>query len=178
VLPTALPLVCPLNLTDSAPQGVKRTELARCERREGLWGVANVQAYQDQVRNEFVVKEPGDLEGPFTLAAAAWKDDAKVVVIGARDFCTDEMAFAREMALSAQGFVLRSRNPGNLTLLVNSLHWLNDNTEIMNLGRPIDTATLEIAEGPTRSFIGLLVWGIWPAVVAACGLGVWFVRRR
>lgn len=178
VLRTAFPLVSPLSLAADPPEGVDLVELARCDRREGLWGIKSIQAYQDQIRNESVVKAPGDLEGPFTTAAAASTDDAKIVVIGARDFCTDELAFAREMAVTSQGFVLRSRNPGNLTLLVNSLHWLNDNTEIMNLGQPIDTARLEIAEGPELTFIGVLVKYLWPLAVAICGGAVWYVRRR
>jgi len=178
VLPTVLPLVSPLTLSAEPPEGVDIHELARCDRRDGLWGVGNIQAYQDQVRNEYVVKAPADREGPFIVAAAAQKGAAKVVVVGARDFCADEIAFAREMAISSQGFVLRSRNPGNLTLLVNSLHWLNDNTEIMNLGQPLDAATLEIAQGAALSFIGVLVKYLWPLAVVLGGGAVWYVRRR
>jgi len=101
-----------------------------------------------------------------------------VVVISSRDFCVDGFAFAREIVQSAEGYRLRARNPGNMTLLVNSLHWLNDNTAIMNLGRPIDTGSLEIAEGGTLSFLRVLAWGIWPALAVICGGAVWLVRRR
>jgi hypothetical protein len=178
VLRSAFPYATPLQLADEPPEGVKLEKLIWCERSDGLWGARDVQAYLDQARNEFTVKAKGDPEGPFTIAAAASNDEAKIVVVSSRDFCVDEIAFAREMTLSAEGLSLRSRNPGNLTLLVNSLHWLNDNEEMMDLGRPIDVAGLEIAEGPTRSFIGWLVWGIWPAIVVACGGAVWYVRRR
>ena len=112
------------------------------------------------------------------FAAAATQEDAKDVVVSARDFCTDEMAFSMQAVLSAQGISLRSRNPGNLTLFVNALHWLNDNESIMNLGQPLDVATLEIAEGPTLSFLKFLVWGLWPLAAALCGVAAWYVRRR
>ncbi|HUU84718.1 MAG TPA: Gldg family protein [Phycisphaerae bacterium] len=175
---TALPLVAPLELAEPAPEGVTLDKLVWCDRREGLWGVKNIQAYQEQLRNESIVKMEEDLEGPFTVAAAGSKDDAKVVVISSRDFCVDGFAFAREIVQSAEGYRLRARNPGNMTLLVNSLHWLNDNTAIMNLGRPIDTGSLEIAEGGTLSFLRVLAWGIWPALAVICGGAVWLVRRR
>jgi hypothetical protein len=175
---TSLPLVAPLELAVSPPQDVDLEKLFWCESRDGLWGVKNIRPYQEQLRNEYVVKAEGDLEGPFTLAAAASKGDAKVVVISAREFCTDREAFAQEMVLGSQGLRIRPRNPGNLTLLVNSLHWLNDNTEIMNLGRPIDTGSLAIAKGPTYSFLRVLAYGIWPGLAVVCGGAVWLVRRR
>ncbi|MHC4062896.1 MAG: hypothetical protein ACYSUI_00125 [Planctomycetota bacterium] len=178
VLPAGFPMVCPLDLAPTPPEGVELVELVRCDRRPGLWGVKNIQAYQEQMRNEYQVKVEGDLDGPFTVAAAASKGESKIVVISSQEFCVDRSAFARQAVISAQGIVLRSANPGNLTLLVNSLHWLNDNTEIMNLGQPIDAATLEIAEGSTLSFISVLVRYLWPIAVALCGGAVWYVRRR
>ena len=179
VLRTIFPYVCPLKLADTPPEGVDLEKLVWCERSDTLWGAKDIQAYIDQMREEYVHKVKGDLEGPFTVAAAASKDDAKVVVISARDFCADEMAFARDLAVTAEGLVVRSRNPGNLTLLVNTLHWLNDNEGIMGLGRPIDTPTLAIAEGSFGSFfVRALVWVIWPLLVVVGGLGVWYVRRR
>ncbi|MCH7814399.1 MAG: MFS transporter [Planctomycetes bacterium] len=178
VLPAALPMVCPLKPAATPPEGVTLTELVRCNRLEGLWGVKNLQAYRDQMRNEYQVKAEGDLEGPFTVASAAWTDESKVVVISSQDFFADGRAFARQAVLTAQGIVLRSANPGNLTLLVNSLHWLNDNTEIMDLGQPIDVPGLTIEEGPSLSFIKVLVQGLWPLAVLMGGGAVWYVRRR
>jgi len=178
VLPMVLPYTCPLRLQETPPEGVTLERLVWCEQSEGLWGVKDVQAYLDQMRNEYVVRVEGDEVGTFTVAAVAEKGEAKMAVISSRGFCTDEMAFARDLMLTAEGLTLRSRNPGNLTLLVNTLHWLNDNEQIMDLGRPIDSAALEIAEGPTLSFLRVLVWAIWPIAVAVCGAAVWFVRRR
>ncbi len=178
VFPALFPWVCPLKLADSPPEGVKVQELVRCDPRDGLWGAKSVQAYQDQIRNEFVVKVPDDPTGPFIVAATAVRDDDKIAVLSSHDFFTDETAFAVGATLTARGLSLHSRNPGNLTLFVNSLHWLNDNEEIMNLGRPIDVATLEVKPGRALSFLGFVAWGLWPALALVCGGAVWYMRRR
>ncbi len=178
VLRAIFPWVCPLELAETPPEGVELQELVRCDRRDGLWGATSVQAYVEQTRNEFVAKAEGDPVGPFTLAATAAQGDDKLVVVSSREFFADDTAFAVEATLTSRGLRLHSRNPGNLTLLVNSLHWLNDNEEIMNLGRPLDVAMLEIAPGPTLTFLGFLTWGIWPALAIVCGGAVWYVRRR
>ncbi len=177
-LRTILPEACPLTLAETPPDGVTLEKLAWCEQSDGLWGIRDFQAYRDQMHNEYMVKAPGDPEGPFTVAAAASSDDAKVVVVASSSFSTDDLAFARDLMLTAEGLAMRSRCPGNVTLLVNSLHWLNDNESIMDLGRPIDAPTLEIAEGPALAFIGAVVWGLWPAAIGCCGLTVWYIRRR
>ena len=111
---------------------------------DGLWGAkgaTNVFAYIKQNNNrEPVSKIDGDLEGPFDVAVTASKGDGKIVVVGSAGFAFDEIAFAAELVQSASGFTVRSRNPGNVTLLINSLHWLNDNTAFMNIGQPIDVS--------------------------------------
>jgi hypothetical protein len=119
-----------------------------------------------------------DLEGPFELAVAATKDDSKIVVVSSRDFAVDGIAFAREMAMTARGFTIRMRNPGNSSLLINSLHWLNDNTEFMNIGKPIDAAVLEIADKSTVKAVRAFTIFVWPLLALVCGGVVWWVRRR
>ena len=79
---------------------------------------------------------------------------------------------------SASGFTVRSRNPGNVTLLINSLHWLNDNTAFMNIGQPIDAEVLEIDSPSTITMVKVLTVLVWPAL-ALCGGGVaWWIRRK
>ena len=127
------------------------TTLVSHPRRDGLWGVKNLQKYEDQFRERrYMTKVAEDLEGPFDLAAAATKGDGKIVVVSARDFAVDNVAFARGVAFTAQGITLRSRNPGNVGLLVNSLHLLNDNTEFMNIGKPIGAAVLAVERSAVK----------------------------
>jgi hypothetical protein len=174
-----LPWCAPLELTSPAPEGVQISKLIILPKRDGIWGIKNIQAYQDQMEKaDHLTKVEGDLEGTFDLAVAATKGDAKVVVVSSREFARDEVAFARELGMSAQGLTIRTKNPGNVTLLANSLHWLNDNAGFMNIGRPIDSATLEV-DSPTKvKMVQAFTIFVWP-VLALIGGGIaWAVRRR
>jgi hypothetical protein len=175
----AFPMCAPLDLSESPPDGVVVQRLVYMPRRDGVWGVKNLMKYQEQQQQrEYLTKEPDDLEGPFDLAAAATKGDAKTVVVSSADFAEDNVAFAREFATTAQGFTIRSRNPGNVVLLVNSLHWLNDNTEFMNIGKPIDAAVLQIGPESTVRAVQVLTIFVWPMFALVCGGIAWWIRRR
>jgi hypothetical protein len=174
-----LPWCAPIDLSDTPPEGVEYNKLVVLPRRTGIWGVKDLQKYEAQFNDrKYLTKEPADLEGPFDLGVAATKGDAKVVVVGSREFAVDSVAFAREFSLGSQGFTIRSRNPGNVTLLLNSLHWLNDNTEFMNVGQPIDTAVLEIDSKATERSVQILTMFVWPGLALCCGGVAWWVRRR
>ena len=176
--PLVFPWCAPFEIVDRPPEGVEVTRLVTHPGQDGLWGVKNIQKYEEQIRaRDYMSKVDGDLEGPFDLAAASTKGEGKIVVASSRDFATDNVAFAREMVLSAQGFGLRSRNPGNVALLVNSLHWLNDNTEFMNIGKPIDAAVLEV-DRSTAKVVQVLTIGVWPILALCCGGVAWWIRRR
>ncbi len=174
-----LPFCAPLVLAESPPEGVSIETLVTLPERDTVWGVKNLQAYQEQLQsNGFMVRNEGDTLGPYTLAVAATKGDAKVVVVSSRTFAVDEVAFARQLAFTSQGMTVRSSNPGNVTLLINSLHWLNDNTSFMNIGKPIDAAVLEIKDESTRRWIQALTIFAWPALALAFGGITWWTRRR
>lgn len=174
-----LPWCAPLQVDKTTPEGVTHHTLVVVPTRDGLWGVKNIQAYQRQLeRRPYLTKEEGDLVGPFELAVAAEKENQKIVVISARDFATDQVAFARQLVMAPSGFQIRSVNPGNVTLLVNSLHWLNDRSDFMDIGKPIDAAVLEIADDSTVKAVQALTIFVWPALVMMAGGMVWWVRRR
>ena len=173
-----LPWCAPLERVDDRPEGVEIVDLVTQPAVDGLWGIKNIKKYEDQLRErQYLTKVDEDLEGPFTLAMAATKGEGKIVVISARDFAVDNVAFAREMSLTPQGLSLHSRNPGNVGLLANSLHWLNDNVEYMNIGKPIDAAVLEVDKTAVRVVQGLTIL-VWPVLALVCGLVAWRVRRR
>jgi hypothetical protein len=119
-----------------------------------------------------------DIEGPFTLAAAGSKGDAKVVVVSSRGFAEDQVALASGFVAVAGGIQIRSLNPGNVTLLINSLHWLNDNTQFLNVGRPIDLSVLTIDSPSTVTSVQVLTIVAWPLLALVGGGVVWWVRRR
>jgi hypothetical protein len=174
-----LPWCAPLTLSGPLPEGVEVDRLVRLSERDGLWGIQSIQTYQQQLeQREYMVKADDDREGPFDLAVAATKGDAKLVVVSARDFAADAVAFAREMAITARGLTVRSRNPGNVSLLLNSLHWLNDNTAFMDIGKPIDAAILEVKSESTVRMVQALTIFAWPMLALAFGGVAWWARRR
>ena len=175
----ALPWCAPLERSEPPPEGVEHIPLVYHPKRNGIWGIKSLQAYQEQLlERPFLTKVDGDLEGPFDLAIAAQKGDRKVVVVSSRGFALDQVAFATQMGITPQGLTIRSRNPGNVTLLINSLHWLNDNTEFVNIGKPIDTGLLEIEKVSTVRTVQALTMFVWPAMALVCGGVAWWVRRR
>ncbi|MBI1827788.1 MAG: Gldg family protein [Planctomycetes bacterium] len=174
-----LPSSCPLNLASPAPEEVKLDRLIYMPKRDGIWGVKQLQAYQAQLsEHEYLTKIDTDLEPPFDLAVAATKGDSKIVVVSSRTFAEDDVAFAREIVFAAQGLAMRSRNPGNLTLFVNSLHWLNDDEAAMGLGRPIEAAVLRIPSKSTVTVVQAATIFGWPALALVAGACAWWVRRR
>ncbi|MFQ5414286.1 MAG: Gldg family protein [Phycisphaerae bacterium] len=178
-----LPFTSPLKLATDTPEGVEHARLLTQPKRDGVWAIQSLAPYQEQGQTQqYLTKVATDLEGPFDLAVAATKtkDDAeqKIVVVSARDFARDDIALANELSIGAQGLVVRSRNPGNITLLINSLHWLNDNVDFVNVGRPIDASVLEIENEASITLVRVLAMVVWPGLAAVCGVGVWWVRRR
>lgn len=174
-----LPLCARLELADVPPDGVELTPLVIMPPTDGIWGEKNVQELLSDAQSQQPFA-PGDddLTGPFDLAVAGTKGDAKVVVVSSEGFAVDNVAFARGMAITAQGLVFRSLNPGNVSLVINSLHWLNDNTEFMNIGNPIDPAVLKIEDKSTVRTVRIVTIALWPALALVCGCVVWWIRRR
>jgi hypothetical protein len=175
----ALPSSAPLKLADPAPEGAIYEPLITAPRREDLWGVKDLTKYQQQLQtSNYLIREESDALGPFLLAAAATKGDAKIVVVSSKEFALDDVAFSRQMAITSEGFVLKARNAGNIILLINSLHWLNDNMEFMNVGQPIDAAVLKIPSRSTVTAVQVLTIFVWPALALVLGGAAWLIRRR
>jgi len=174
-----LPLCAPLEFASPAPEGVELSRLVYLPQRDGLWGVKNLQAYQEQYkRKQYLTLVDGDREAPFDIAAAAAKGDAKIVVVSSAEFAADGVAFSRALVATSRGIGIRMTNPGNASLLINSLHWLNDNTEFMNIGKPIDTGVLAIGSDRTIRKVQALTMLAWPLLAVFGGGIAWWVRRR
>jgi len=173
------PSCAPLEMSEALPEGVSINKLITQPAEDGVWGIKNIQAYADQMRDqEYLSKVDTDLDGPFDLAVCGQHGEAKVVIVSSMFFAVDSVAFARQMSLGPQGFVLRAQNPGNVSLMVNTMHWLNDNEEFMSLGQPIESGVLQIADKSTETLVQGITIFVWPALVLCCGGVVWWVRRR
>lgn len=175
----SFPLVAPLNIAEQTPDGVTAQPLLWAPRSESLWGVHNPSDYVQKARaGENFERAAEDGFGPFNLAVAAEKGDSKILVISSPNCMSDDVALAPAVVRTSRGYILRQQNPGNISLLLNGLHWLNDKAEWMELGRPANTGSIEIAQGPTLTFIKVFAAGIWPMMVVGCGLVAWRIRRR
>ncbi len=173
------PWCAPLTLAADSGGEVQLVPLIDHAKSDTLWGIKDLSAYEKQLQEkQFMTRIETDLTGPFTLAVAGTKGDAKVVVVSARSFAEDSVAFARELSMGARGLSVRTRNPGNVTLFVNSLHWLSDNTEFLNIGRPIEVSVLQVSKPSTVKVIQALTVVVWPALALLGGAAVWWVRRR
>ena len=174
-----LPLCAPLMLSEPAPEGVERVVLATVEPRDGIWAEKDLPGFIETARSgDPLSKQPEDEEGPFVVAVAATKGDAKVVVVSSAEFAMDAVAFAEGFMLTSRGLAVRRFNPGNAMLVTNAMHWLNDNTEFMNIGTPIEGAVLEIANGSTVKAVQALTIFVWPLIALVGGGVAWWVRRR
>ena len=177
----SFPWVSPIDITEKLPEGVKTEKLAWLASNEGLWSIADVAFYAEQLKQPTnpIVKNESDYTGEFTIAAMASKGEGKIIVVGSSSFAEDEVAMATEIVPTSQGFLFRQRNPGNAAFFINSLHWLNDKAKWINLGTPINRSTIAIDRNSGEmKFVRGFVYIIWPGLAMCIGLIVWFVRRR
>ncbi len=173
------PLVAPTSISETPPENVKHHRLAWMDRSDSIWNVSDAQYYFDQQTEEFIVPADGDYQGEFMFGVAAEKDESKVVLINSTQFATDRFAQEQQRVITPHGLDAIPINPGNATLFINALHWLNDNVAMMNLGSPIDYSTLNIKKGATSTLaVQVFATAVWPLLAAVCGLGVYFARRR
>ncbi|MHC5112609.1 MAG: hypothetical protein ACYTHJ_22345, partial [Planctomycetota bacterium] len=173
------PWCAPLELAATPPVGVSVSMLVEAPESDTLWGVKDIAAYEKQLQEkQSMTRIETDLQQPFTLAAAAEKGEAKIIVVGSRAFAEDAVAFAREIVFGPRGLQVITRNPGNVSLMVNGLHWLNDNTEFMNIGSPIDLAVLKVDSPSTVKVVQGLTIVVWPTLALLGGVAAWWIRRR
>ncbi len=173
-------LACPIEISGSRPEGVVVDKLLWMNAVEGLWGVRDFTKYEKNVREgKPVSRQEGDATGPFTVAVAGEAGDGKIVVVSGRAPFSDEWALARGGLLTSRGITTVLRNPGNVHLFINSLHWLNDRTEWLDVGKPVDIGTIAIDErsGSMRVIKAFAYVG-WPATALLAGGVVWWMRRR
>lgn len=65
----------------------------------------------------------------------------------------------------------------NLDLFVNAVHWLNGTSEYIGRG-PVPVPRINAIKTKDQTRIRALLFGVWPALVLAPGIVLWFLRRR
>jgi ABC-2 type transport system permease protein len=128
------------------------------------WGMPN---YTTRDKSD---KAKGDVEGPFTLAAAVVDQpsdpnakDTRLVVVAGSAFLLQE---------------LTSRTPGNTDFFLNSLSWLRDKKDTISI-QAKSLMTYRLRLNATQSWVLAGVTAILiPLLVLGAGLFVWLRRRH
>jgi len=175
-------LTAPLRIVPEAerPAGVLIDVIAEVRQTQDVWACDDPARFDEELRrNQGVRPADSDVRAPFPVAAAAVKDDQKLVVFGSEQFVMDSLTQATVLYPAASGLMLAPLYPANTNLFLNALHWLTGEAERIAVGpRQADVGRLTEL---TEEWAGRLRWflvGIWPALALILGLGVWLVRRR
>ncbi|MCZ6508376.1 MAG: GldG family protein [Acidobacteria bacterium] len=134
--------------------GARVVELVRSS--AGAWGETSL------TRLDAVRKDAADDDGPLGLAVAVEIDDGRLVVFGDSDFATNAQL----------------ANGGNPTLLLNTLNWLVERENLLEI--PPRQAN-QLLLGLTRSQMASVYWlvlVVLPGSCVALGVAVFLRRRR
>jgi ABC-type transporter Mla subunit MlaD len=177
---------CVLSVAKDPPKGVSIDEILVVPDREYYIGAAMVDLIsiidqvQDQSANGTVtLRSP--MRGPFELMLAARrkvddKEKGKIVVMGFGGSLRDEYL---QQPVWAGGSRLRLDPPPteNADLVLNALYWLAGKEQWISRG-PVPVPRVLPIEPMQARVLRLFVWGVWPALVFAPGIVLWYLRRR
>lgn len=103
-------------------------------------------------------------------------DDSRIVVMSIGQSFTD--AYLQQPVVADFEKIRFDPAPTeNLDLLVNAVYWLNDTPEYIGRG-PVPVPRINAISSGDQRTIRMLLFGIWPALVLAPGIVLWFLRRR
>jgi hypothetical protein len=178
---------CPLETQEALPEGVTVEPVLRISARENYIGteLPDLIRIIDKLRNTRsegrVTLKPFPPHGPFDVMVAAErhegdKSKGKLVVMGFGGSLRDQ--YLTNPVMSG-GDVLRLDPPPteNADLLVNALYWLQGQTRWIARG-PVPVPRVVPIEAGQMIALRVFVWGVWPAVVFAPGILLWWIRRR
>jgi hypothetical protein len=178
---------CPIEVAEELPEGVTVSGIVRVPRKENYIGAELSEVIQiiDQLQNPMsdgkVTLDPFPAQGPFDMMVAAQRQEGdtgkgRIVVMGFGVSLHDRYLMNPVMA---SGEVLRLDPPPteNVDLFINALYWLQGQTRWIARG-PVPVPRVEPIEAGELIALRVGVWGVWPAVVFAFGIVVWWVRRR
>lgn len=143
------PLVRPLNSLDGlfvpiipvdtvAAKGYKTAKILPIPTSLKSWGESDFQSLVQQKEVTFTAKKDGkddDLPGPLWAGAVSEKEggSGRLIVLGSRQFATDEFASVPDRAASAAQRSLVLRFPANAELLNNCVFWISHTDSLIAL---------------------------------------------
>lgn len=161
-LPLILPLVRSVTKAEKAPEGVAETMLV--ETSPDGWGETNLKQLESGIK-----KEPGDTQGPVSLAIAVGpadekKPDAKaprLVLVGNSRFAGN-----RSLSTGANGI-----------FFANVVHWLAGTEKQIGIApKTPEQASVSLTDSQVRRIAIATILGL-PGLAVLLGVWVWFRRR-
>lgn len=177
---------CPLAAKPSPPEGVKVQTILRVPDNQNYIGatmnelVAIIEKVQDQASQGSITLVPPPASGPFDIMLAAersaeGKSKGRLVLAGFGASFRDDYL---QQPVLAGGDQLRL-DPApteNVDLFVNALYWLSGQPQLISRG-PVPVPRIEQIATTELKTLRYFVWAIWPALVFAPGIILWFKRR-
>ncbi|NLZ43558.1 MAG: GldG family protein [Clostridia bacterium] len=162
-MPVLFPLAQALEILDIRRRSLEFTPLLATSAK--AWGKVNPNPTTAE-------KEPGDLEGPFTLAMAVvdkeWTEETGEV--------ESRLVVTANSHFLATQFLLQV--PGNLDFIMNSLNWLADREEVISIRpRSLIHLNLQMSGWQKLIYSGIVVILI-PLLALGAGVVVWLRRRH
>lgn len=175
----------PLKLADSPPAGVKLDPVLNVPPGEEYVGadvnslVRIINEIANPANNGLVARSPTLLRSPFTLMVAGTNETtkAKSVVLAAGRSLADTF-ISRPMFKQVNGRLVSEPPPTtNVELMTNSVFWLLGQDKLIASGPPAAPSVKSI-DPDKMTFLRVLTYGVWPALVFAPGIFIWYLRRR
>jgi ABC-type uncharacterized transport system involved in gliding motility auxiliary subunit len=160
---TFFPLTTNITYPSSPPGGLTVTALAQST--DSSWGNTNPQQIQQQ---------PSDPKGPLALAVAV---DASASVTAATSGTSNG---ARLVMIGSPDLISNNslqQVPGNQTLFLNSVNWVSQQDNLINIRVPDTTPRQLVLTGSQMNLIAYSSFLFLPLAVLAVGAAVWWTRR-
>jgi hypothetical protein len=176
---------CPLKLADAPPAGVKHEPVLIVPRSEEYVGadvntlIRIINEIANPANNGLVTRSPSLLRSPFMIFVAALNETTKAqaVFLTAGRSLADTF-IARPVFKQVGGKLVSEPPPTqNVEMLTNSAFWLLGQDKLIASGPPA-APTIRAIDPDQMTWLRILTYGIWPAVIFAPGVFIWLTRRR
>lgn len=178
---------CPLMLKPERPEGVKVDTALFIDDRENYIAanisqlIEIIEKMQQGDSRGAVTIVPLPMSGPFDVMVTAERiveaePKGRIVVMTFAASVRDDYL---QQPVMADGEQLRLDPPPteNADLFVNALYWLSGQPHLISRG-PVPVPRIQQIPSSELMAVRYFVWAVWPALVFAPGILLWYMRRR
>lgn len=178
---------CSVIVKSDAPKDVTISKVLELPNRENYIGATMteliyiIDKIQDRESDGTITLKTPPQHGPYDLMVTAQRKDGDktkgtLVVCGFGAGLRDEFLTQKVWSGSSR-LRLEPEPTENVDLFINALYWLSGKNEWIARG-PVPVPRVLPIEPSAARMMRLVVWGVWPALVFAPGIVLWYVRRR